>query len=185
MGIASSLLSANVSHRPFLISRLLTEVTQKGATTQAQALNRKRIQLQSQRPQNDPLRAGKCRSSRFPKQRGNACIWQPPSVLGRAFVREVRSIFSRWFYLFTSQQPFLGFICIYCRGSACGSGIAPEPWWCIIISADRSACWTNDNWQPLQCFHFASTYCCVSPWWNTCQLPAAEDHLEHISIRVI
>ena len=47
------------------------------------------------------------------------------------------------------------------------------------------ACWINDNWQPLQCFHFVSTYCCVSPWWNTCQIPAAQDHPDHISIGVI
>ena len=142
MGIASSLLSANVSHHLFFDFQASNRGDPEGCYNSGSSPEPKRIHLQSQWLQNDPLRACKCRSSRFPKHRGkqHACIWQPPSVLGRAFVREVRSIFSRWFYLFTSQQPFLGFICIYCRGSACGSGIAPEPWWCIISSADRSAC---------------------------------------------
>lgn len=39
--LAYSPLSGEVSHCPFWISRLLTEVTQKGAMTQAQALNLK------------------------------------------------------------------------------------------------------------------------------------------------
>lgn len=146
----------------------------EGCNDSGSSAEPKRVHSQSHWPQKDPLRACKCRSSRFPKRRGeqDTCIWQPPSLLERAFVREGRSIFSRWLYLFTAQQPFLGFIRIYCRGSGCGSGIAPQVWWCIIISADRSACWANNNWQPLPCFHFVSAYCCVSPWWNTCRLPA-------------